>query len=94
MNTENGKIEGNINITEDFQLNGLVTGGASVTNGAHFKLNGVVSKDLTIAADSSADVNGVVNGNIINAGGVLNVAGVVRGNIYGPANISANAVIG
>lgn len=64
MNTENGKIEGNINITEDFQLNGVVTGSASVINGAYFKLNGVVSKVLTIAAGSSVDVNGVVKGNI------------------------------
>ena len=94
MNTENGKIEGNINITEDFQLNGVVTASASVINGAYFKLNGVVSKDLTIAAGSSVDVNGVVNGNIINEGGVVNVTGVVRGSLYGAAHVSANAVVG
>jgi len=94
MNTESGKIEGNINITEESQLNGIINGSASVKSGAYFRLNGVVSKDLIVEAGASVDVNGVVNGNIINEGGTVNVAGVVRGTIHGPANVSVNAVVG
>jgi len=94
MNTENGKIEGNMDVAKDFQLNGVITGNASVKSGVFFRLNGVVSGSLTIEHGASADINGVVNGNVINEGGTINIAGVVRGAIHGEANISPNAIIG
>ena len=42
----------------------------------------------------SSDGQYYVRGACANEGGIVNVAGVVRGNIYGSANVSANAVIG
>ena len=94
MNTENGKIEGNVEVLEDFQLNGTITGNATVKSGAFFRLNGVVVGNLTIENGGSSEINGTVNGNVINEGGTVSVAGVVLGAIYGEANISPNAIIG
>ncbi|WP_052185112.1 hypothetical protein [Methylotenera versatilis] len=94
MNSENGKIEGSMEILKDFQLNGTITGNATVKSGVYFRLNGVVLGNLTIENGGSSDINGVVCGNVINEGGTVSVTGVVQGAIHGGANISPNAKIG
>lgn len=91
---ETGKIEGDVSISKNFQLDGLITGSATVETGMHFQLQGVVNKDLIVSNGASAQINGTVNGNVINLGGVVRIQGVVRGIVQGEAEISPNAVIG
>ena len=93
MHIENGQIDGDIEVTQDFQLNGVVNGNVSVISGATFILNGIVMKDINITATSSCNLNGTVMGNVVNNGGTVNIEGVVNGIIIGSTNISPNAVI-
>lgn len=91
---ETGKIEGDVSITKDFQLNGMITGSVTVETGAHFLLHGTVNKDVIVSNGASAQINGIVNGNVINQGGVVKIQGVVHGTVQGEVKISPNAVIG
>jgi cytoskeletal protein CcmA (bactofilin family) len=91
---ETGKIEGDLSVSQNFQLDGVITGSVTVKAGVHFQLHGVVNKNVIVSNGASAQINGVVNGDIINLGGVVRVQGVVRGTIQGDAEISPSAVIG
>ncbi len=93
MQMEDGKIEGSVSIEDDFQLNGVIAGNASVKSGAFFRLNGVVVGDIILEPGSSAEINGTVNGNVLNRGGKLDVLGVILGSVNGKANIDENAVV-
>jgi len=93
MQVEDGKIEGSITIEQDFQLNGVIAGNATVKAGAFLQLNGVVTGDIILEPSSSVEINGTVNGNVLNKGGKLDVFGVVLGSVSGNANIDGNAVI-
>jgi len=93
MTIESGKIEGDFEVDENLKLHGMITGNAFVKNGATLRLHGTVCKDLTIEEGSKAIINGTVCGNVINEGGVVEVYGVVYGNVSGPVNIDGNAVI-
>ncbi|EIK94015.1 hypothetical protein PMM47T1_24014 [Pseudomonas sp. M47T1] len=78
MKMENGKIVGDIQIAEDFQLNGTVTGSVTVSPNAHFQLQGMVLKNLVIEAGGSAEINGTVQGYVTNSGSLV-VRGVIKG---------------
>ena len=40
---ETGIIEGDVNVSRNFQLDGIITGNVVVETGAHFQLLGIVS---------------------------------------------------
>jgi cytoskeletal protein CcmA (bactofilin family) len=91
---ETGKIEGDLNVEQNYQLDGIVTGSVTVETGVHFQLNGTVNKDVVLLDGSSAQINGTVHGSVINKGGVVRIKGVVGGAVQGDAEISPNAIIG
>jgi cytoskeletal protein CcmA (bactofilin family) len=94
---ENGKIEGDVAVKGDFQLNGMITGGVSVKRGGRFYLNGMVVGGLTVEEGGHAEVRGMVNGDATNVGGTLEVYGMVRGAVRGPSAstfVDSNAVVG
>ncbi len=78
MQTENGKIEGNVSINGSLQMNGMFTGDVTVENGAYLILNGMATQSVTLKKGGSLEVNGTVVGVIYNQGGSLVVKGVVK----------------
>jgi len=96
MITENKKIEGDCEVTEDLQLNGMITGNAIVKTGVTFNLNGTVAQDLIVESGGVAIVNGTVNGNVSNLGGTLRIYGIVNGsvdNVNGKTYVDPKAII-
>lgn len=93
-NIETGLIEGDVDVTQNFQLDGTITGSVTVNDNVHFHLLGTVINDVLIKKGGSAQINGTVNGNIVNEGGFLRINGVVRGSVQGDADIDPNAVVG
>ncbi len=78
MQTENGKIEGNVSINGSLQMNGMFTGDVTVENGAYLILNGMATQSVTLKKGGSLEVNGTVVGAIYNQGGSLVVRGMVK----------------
>lgn len=66
--------EGDITLTEDTELLGVVTGNVTVPSGVHLVMGGLVMGTLIVAGGGSADVNGVVMGHIINDGGTIKLS--------------------
>jgi cytoskeletal protein CcmA (bactofilin family) len=80
MRTENGKIDDNLIVAENFELNGMVTGSITVQSGKSLDLNGVCAGDLVVETGASANVSGMVAGDIVNSGAV-ELLGLVQGNV-------------
>ncbi len=78
MQTENGKIDGNVSINGSLQMNGMFTGNVTVENGAYLILNGMATQSITLKKGGYLEVNGTVVGTIYNQGGSLVVRGMVR----------------
>ena len=94
MKLENGKIEGDLVVSEDLQLNGMVTGNIIVTDSAKLLLNGMCLGSVHIEGDSTAIVHGIVQENIENSNGTLHVYGTVNGDVIsgsGETKISSEA---
>ena len=94
MKTENGKVEGDLLVSEDLNMNGMVTGNITVSNGASLKLNGMCLNNVIVEKSSHAEINGMINGDLINNGGSLDVHGSINGDINsfsGESNVSHSA---
>jgi cytoskeletal protein CcmA (bactofilin family) len=97
MNTENGKIEGDVEITFELKMHGMFLGNVTVKNGGYLILHGMATKSLVVEPGAAVEIFGMVIGNVINNGGKLFIAGRVNGQIIenaGITNISDNASIG
>lgn len=93
MSIEHGKIEGDYEVLEDLQLYGMITGNAVVKKRATLELFGRIAKNLTVERGAKVVIKGTVSGDVINQGGTVEIYGIVRGNVNGPANIDKEAVI-
>ncbi len=82
MKVEEGRIEGDITVDEEFQLDGIISGNITVVSGGSLILHGTCLGSLTIESDASANVHGTVVGDVHNQGGQLEVHGSVEGNIF------------
>lgn len=78
---ENGKIEGDFLVQDDFTLNGMVTGTMTVAPGASLYLHGMCCRDLVISEGATAVVMGTVAGDLKNEG-VVELRGVVQGSVF------------
>lgn len=96
MRTEQGKIEGDLEVKEPFTLLGMVTGNISVVNGGVLHLHGMCAKSVVVRSGGIAKLHGMVSGDALNNGGSLDVQGTVHGavrTISGTTVISPNAVV-
>jgi cytoskeletal protein CcmA (bactofilin family) len=73
------KIDGNLLVNEDTQLNGMVIGNVSVEENKTLQLNGMVFGEIVIKPTATVYLNGIVNGRVINGGGHLEIFGIVNG---------------
>lgn len=78
IRTESGLIKGDLRVTGDFTLLGMVTGSVSVASGAALWLHGLVRGDLHLEPEARVEVRGVVDGSVINRGGRLRLFGTVN----------------
>uniref|UniRef100_A0A6H1ZEF7 Polymer-forming cytoskeletal protein n=1 Tax=viral metagenome TaxID=1070528 RepID=A0A6H1ZEF7_9ZZZZ len=72
-----GKHEGNLSVSSDLVIRGMVTGTVTVVDNAHLELNGTVVKDVVVTEGTSVHIHGMVLGSVINDGGMLYIAGTV-----------------
>jgi hypothetical protein len=96
MKYENGKIEGNLDLTSGLELHGIVTGNIRVLPGVTLFLHGTCGENLIVESNATAYVHGTVGGNVENRGGLVEIYGTVNGQVLkisGSTVIDKNAVI-
>ncbi|EIZ0312397.1 hypothetical protein MNO15_004664 [Vibrio parahaemolyticus] len=81
MQVEHGKIEGDVEITGEFQMHGMFTGNVVVKAGGSLMLHGMATKSVTLESGSFVNVFGIVSGDVTNNGGRLQVSGIVTGKV-------------
>lgn len=85
MRTEAGRIEGDVVVTDELTLLGVVQGSVRVGTGGRLRLLGTVGHDLVVEAGGEAELVGVVKRDVTNSGGTLTVVGRIRGRLYANA---------
>lgn len=96
MDTEHGMIEGNIALTSELTLHGMISGGVTVKKGGILHLHGMVTKNVIVEPGGIVNVQGMVLGNAINQGGELHISGTIDGQLIkksGITKVDSNAVI-
>jgi hypothetical protein len=79
-------------VAETVNFHGIATEGAVVKAGGQLNLHGILDGDLEIQPGGRANVYGIVNGEIRN-GGIVIVAGIVRGRVHeGPLGAPVTVV--
>lgn len=96
LKVEYGKIEGDLEVSEEFRLHGMVTGTITVLTGGLLELHGMCVGDLLLAEGSTVVLNGMVMGDVTNDGGDLSIFGMIEGGLNrlgGTTSIDQKAVI-
>lgn len=76
MNTERGMLKGDIEISSELKLHGMIIGNAIVKKGGVLHLNGTVSRNVIVESGGIANIPGMVSGDAINRGGELYISGI------------------
>ena len=88
---------GDVTLSEDAEIRGMVPGKVYVRPNVLLQLFGIVSGGVTVEKGGRAQLRGIVLGDVMNVGGVLEVYGTVKGNIItsesGKTTIDQNAVV-
>ena len=96
MKILNGKYDGDMTIQGEVRLNGMITGSATVSEGALLELTGTVVGNLNIEPGSTVYLHGMVNRDVFNRGGMLTVFGVIQGRLVreaGETEIHSESII-
>lgn len=89
------KIKGDVTISENTELLGMIVGNVRVIDSI-FELDGTVVGNLILEENCIVNLHGTVNGHVINQGGDLKVFGVINGTlqeIAGQTWIDTSAII-
>ncbi|MFT3801032.1 MAG: hypothetical protein QM766_07410 [Burkholderiaceae bacterium] len=79
MRTESGLINGDLVVSEEVRLTGLVAGSILVVDGGVLNLHGMCAGSLTVNRGGRALVVGMVRGDVIKNGGEVEIKGMVGG---------------
>ena len=79
MAIEVGKIEGDLSLSKQLVLAGMVTGNITVTNGGVLDLAGMCMQNVYVKSGGTVRIQGMVRGDVINEGGSLRVSGTIHG---------------
>lgn len=96
MRLVSGVVSDALSVSDEVRIDGMVTGNVSVLAGGVLHVYGMCVKDVLVGAGGSAKLMGLVNGNVINDGGTLEVAGTVHGSVTtlkGQTTVSPQAVV-
>lgn len=97
MKVEHGTLEGDIRITEEIKLHGMVEGNVTVADGGWLILHGTVVQDLVLENGARVDLYGTVSGTFYNRRGDLSVYGMIGQELReeaGVTTIDSEAMIG
>ncbi|MCH9052169.1 MAG: hypothetical protein IIA72_13995 [Proteobacteria bacterium] len=88
--------QGDLTLTDDLEISGLVSGTVTVTPGRYLLLHGMITDDLVVQKTARATIHGTVGGAVLNHDGDVEIFGMV-GSIqdFGvrKASVDAHAVI-
>jgi cytoskeletal protein CcmA (bactofilin family) len=93
---ERGKIDGDLDVADGFDLFGMVTGNLTVSAGGMAVIHGMVAGNLIVKPRGEAILQGMICGNAVNEGGTLEIYGVVVGVLdasEGTTTVADGAVI-
>jgi hypothetical protein len=79
MRHEDGKVDGDLIVADELNMQGIVTGNITVRPSGSLTLNGMCGGNLVIEGGASAAVRGMVSGSVLNKGGQLSLDGLVIG---------------
>lgn len=88
--------DGDITVSENTTVKGIVTGDVTVESGANFVLNGIINGNVYFTNSSTGEIRGMVNGGIVNDGGDVCIYGTINGNVVeksGKTLIDKQAVV-
>ena len=97
MHRVSGTVEGVWEINDEVALTGMAAGDVVVASGGVLHLEGMCCRSLRIEQNGTVWLRGTVIGDVINAGGSLNVHGTIQGQLVDPnalAVIHPGAMIG
>jgi cytoskeletal protein CcmA (bactofilin family) len=77
MRIESGKVEGDLVLSEDLELRGLVTGDVRLQQGIFFALVGLVGGSVIVESGATAIIRGTVSKDVVNKGGTIEIYGSV-----------------
>ena len=81
MSIENGKIEGDITLSNELVLAGMATGNITVADGGILDLSGMCLQSVKVKSGGTARIQGMVHGDVVNEGGSLKISGTVHGSV-------------
>ncbi|OIK05542.1 polymer-forming cytoskeletal protein [Bacillus sp. MUM 13] len=90
------KIEGNLTITNDTILHGMVIGNVEVIGFTVLEISGTINGEMIVNKGNTVILHGTVNGDVINNGGDLAVYGTINGRLFrenGRTIVESNAIV-
>jgi cytoskeletal protein CcmA (bactofilin family) len=91
-----GKIDGDVELSDALELLGMITGHVVVASGGHLVLRGTCCAGMRIEPGGVVQLDGTVDGDVLNAGGELEVRGAINGRLHAQAGttvVHTDAVI-
>ena len=85
MHREFNIIEGDLEVTDHFELFGICHGDITVKPEGHLQLKGVCTGDVEVEARAVVEISGIVQGKLRNLGGEVDVHGVIQGSLLADA---------
>ena len=68
---------GDLTLSNDLEISGLISGTVTVPSGRHLLLHGMIAGDLIVEQDAHVTIHGTVNGVVLNHGGDVEIFGTV-----------------
>jgi cytoskeletal protein CcmA (bactofilin family) len=81
LRTERGQIEGDVYLTDELVLHGMVVGDLTVAATAVLHLHGMCTGNLVVERGGRAEVPGMVVKDVVNRGGDVDISGMVNGSV-------------
>ena len=79
MKIETGKIEGDLSLSHQLVMAGMVTGNITVTAGGVLELTGMCLQSVIVKPGGTARILGMVQKDVINEGGSIKITGTIHG---------------
>ncbi|MBI2543089.1 MAG: hypothetical protein HYW24_02805 [Candidatus Aenigmarchaeota archaeon] len=89
-------IEGDYVVQETLYLSGILTGNVEVKQNGVFYLSGILNGNVDVDPQGTLYISGVMTGDITNDGGLVNITGIVVGNVItksGDTFIDSSAIV-
>ena len=71
--------QGDLTLTDDLEITGLVSGTVTVPPGGYLLLHGMITGDLVVQKTARAIIHGIVSGAVLNHDGDVEIYGMVGG---------------